>query len=528
MWYRRSGAGRRLWAAYYARQLRVELRSEAALADFERIADVPLPTTFRLRRGLDAADAAGVAAAVAGAAAPTGWCDAASPLGSIFQAAAGLDRAALSKGGVGRGDAAAERLARELPARARAAQLCRQEAVSALPVAALRVAPGSRCLDMCASPGSKTMQLLEAVGATGCVFANDADPRRARTLLAALERHGRLGVGGEAPADADSRRSLVVTCHRGEAYPSPRRGRRFDAVLADVPCSGDGTCRKDASVLPRFSPAAANALHATQLAIAWRGLQLLEVGGLMAYSTCSLNPIEDEAVVAALLRRGGGNVALEEWPAEVLPRFRRRGGLRTWGVADVVQGGGEAGTGAERDGEEAGGESDGNDCEDEPRLRWHARGAAAARRAGFKAAVESMWPPTEDEVAAMGLSRCSRVLPGDNDTGGFFVALLRKTGELAGGEEERASTQEGRHSAAAAKLAARGPSGTRELGALRATEVLLPTGEVGASGEAPRAEADTVVLARADGSLFAASSALADFGVGGEGGLCILAAGVPI
>ena len=52
-------------------------------------------------------------------------------------------------------------------------------------------------------------------------------------------------------------------------------------------------------MLPRFSPKAANDLHPTQVAIAWRGLQLLKVGGLMAFSTCSLNPIEDEAVVAA-------------------------------------------------------------------------------------------------------------------------------------------------------------------------------------------------------------------------------------
>ena len=57
-------------------------------------------------------------------------------------------------------------------------------------------------------------------------------------------------------------------------------------MLADVPCSGDGTIRKDPSVLPRWTPAVSNQIHAAQLEIAWRGLELLRVGGLMAYSTC--------------------------------------------------------------------------------------------------------------------------------------------------------------------------------------------------------------------------------------------------
>ena len=81
-------------------------------------------------------------------------------------------------------------------------------------------------------------------------------------------------------------------------------------------------------------------LHHTQLEIAWRGVELLKVGGLMCYSTCSLNPIEDEAVVAELLRRAEairpGAVQLEKWPASLLPGLVRRPGLSSWGVADHV------------------------------------------------------------------------------------------------------------------------------------------------------------------------------------------------
>ena len=56
------------------------------------------------------------------------------------------------------------------------------------------------------------------------------------------------------------------------------------------------------------------------------------------YSTCSLNPIEDEAVVAALLERADalcpGAIELEEWPADLLPKLIRRRGTRSWLVAD--------------------------------------------------------------------------------------------------------------------------------------------------------------------------------------------------
>ena len=496
MWYRRSGSGRRLWADYYAKQLAAVLETPAARAVFARTASDPLPTTFRLRRGLRDAGRAEVTAAVACGASPIAWADA--TLGVFFQAAPGLDRAALAKGGTAHGDVAAERLAKELPRRALAAQLCRQEVVSALPVAAMKVQRGARCLDLCASPGSKTMQLLEAVGSKGCVFANDADPRRARQLLDSLARHGRLGAK-EAPRSADCRGRLIVTCHRGEAFPEGDHGH--DNVLADVPCSGDGTSRKDASVLPRFSPKAANDLHPTQVAIAWRGLQLLKVGGLMAFSTCSLNPIEDEAVVAALLRHAKGIVSLEEWPEDVLPQFKRRSGLKAWGVSDATDGNDSSGEAI--DGDSSSGDDDG------VRLRWHAT-YAAAKKAGFRSACESMWPPSAAEAASMHLERCSRVLPADNDTGGFFVALLRKTGEIDDGERTEESVE----------LAARGPSGTRELGALPEHEELMPV---------EMDEGNRVAVLRRkrdDGERFGGNLALMDYNFwGASAKLSVLAAG---
>ena len=149
----------------------------------------------------------------------------------------------------------------------------------------------------------------------------------------------------------------------------------------------------------------------------------------MCYSTCSLNPIEDEAVVAALLERAARStdaemqspaVEIEPWPEDLLPALRRRPGLPTWRVCDHVDGG-----------HVDGGSNDDDDDDDGPRLRWH-RDYDAAVAAGMPHAARSMWPPSHgsEGVAPQHLERCSRLLPHDQDTGGFFIALLRKRAPL--------------------------------------------------------------------------------------------------
>jgi 16S rRNA C967 or C1407 C5-methylase (RsmB/RsmF family) len=121
--------------------------------------------------------------------------------------------------------------------------ITRQEAVSMIPPLLLGVQPGHRVLDMCAAPGSKTSQLLEALHAApggtlpaGFVMANDSDLKRCNLLTHQTKRAGSAG--------------LIVTNHDAATFPELRDGGaaggplRFDRVLADVPCSGDGTIRK--------------------------------------------------------------------------------------------------------------------------------------------------------------------------------------------------------------------------------------------------------------------------------------------
>ena len=415
LWFRKCGFGPELFRQYYDAVLG-DAADAAAMRECMR---TPLPLTFRLCRA--APGAAEAAAALERALVEQGLAERVGALdcggddgpfaGGAWEAAGG---AAARKRRADR-SSVEEALLRALEGATGAAAAARQETVSMLPVLALQPRAGEAVADLCAAPGSKTMMILEAVGEHGFVVANDADPRRLRTLTDCLTRHGRRAPSAPARCCA-----LAAVNHGGQAVPLPQKpfgrcgaGRSttrvgFDRVLADVPCSGDGTVRKDSSVLPRWTPGVGNALHATQLAIALRGVELLRVGGTMVYSTCSLNPIEDEAVVAEVLRRARGAVKVAAWPAGVADGFVRRPGLTTWRVADHAI----------------------DDDEEEASLRWYET-RADAKAAGMRPAPQrSMFAPAKlSDGMRTQLQRCSRIAPHDNNSGGFFVAVLKKVAE---------------------------------------------------------------------------------------------------
>lgn len=122
----------------------------------------------------------------------------------------------------------------------------------------------------------------------------------------------------------------------------------FDRILADVPCSGDGTLRKCPDIWPRWTSKLGRGNHDLQKRILRRGLELLRVPASsedpdlprLVYSTCSLNPVEDEAVVASILVACKRAVRLVEPELMCLPGseaakaggFVARPGLKSWRV----------------------------------------------------------------------------------------------------------------------------------------------------------------------------------------------------
>ena len=147
----------------------------------------------------------------------------------------------------------------------------RQEVVSTVPVALLRIEPQHVVLDLCAAPGSKTLQALETAGA---VVANELSASRACVLARRCSLHERAA-------------SAAVVQHKAQTFPDSAVG--FDRIICDVPCSGDGTMRKHPEKWRSWSPHLGRELHSRQLQIALRAMALLKVGGLMSQSWIQLN-----------------------------------------------------------------------------------------------------------------------------------------------------------------------------------------------------------------------------------------------
>ena len=248
-------------------------------------------------------------------------------------------------------------------------RLTRQEASSMLPVLALGAKPGHVVLDMCASPGSKTTQIAEHLGESGLILANEVVNSRVNMLVTNVQRHGSM--------------SVAVVHHDGRHIPRvPMSG--FDRILVDAPCTGSGTTRKNPDVWGKWLPSGGRSLHDLQVALLSKASALVKPGGRVVYSTCSLDPIEDEAVVAAVLR---SNDAMSLLPVSPL-------------LADVP-------------GEE--GRTDWSNLNDDGGL-------------SEEEFSESMLSPKESEIAEQ-LTRCMRVWNDSIGGGGFFLAVLEKSAD---------------------------------------------------------------------------------------------------
>ncbi|KAI1133582.1 S-adenosyl-L-methionine-dependent methyltransferase [Nemania abortiva] len=325
--------------------------------------------------------------------------------------------------------------------------ISRQELVSMIPPLVMDLKPGMTVLDLCAAPGSKSAQLLEMIHsgeearirkfmesfgeetalpgneqedvdptedstddgrATGLLIANDVEYKRCHMLVHQLKRL--------------SSPNLIVTNHDATLFPPLRispdpakpnapRYLKFDRILADVPCSGDGTLRKNIDLWKYWQPGNALGLHATQSRILVRALQMLKVGGRVVFSTCSMNPVENESVVVSAIERCGGPNVIEIIDCkDRLPLLKRYPGMHQWQVMD----------------------KSGKIWNNWEEVQQHVlNGGQAPGKIS-----QTMFPrPDTSDCSGLPLDRCMRVYAHQQDTGGFFITVLEKKREFKAKEE---------------------------------------------------------------------------------------------
>ncbi|PBJ72690.1 hypothetical protein BCY84_15255 [Trypanosoma cruzi cruzi] len=266
--------------------------------------------------------------------------------------------------------------------------LTRQETVSMLPPVLLQVRPGHRVLDMCAAPGSKTSQILEALIPSmedGVVVANDINTSRLDVLLHQTNR------------SAAAHSHLIVTSYDATQFPLLPSESKFDRVLCDVMCSGDGTLRKSMDMWPRWNVFQGAELHNTQIRVLLRGMMLCKKGGIVVYSTCSLNPVEDEAVVSECLLQAKGAFRLMD-PTSLVPGLVAAPGLDDWSLLTK-----------------------------DLKARLHTMEEAqvfAETSASNGISYRATMFPNKARLQEQNIHYTRRVLPHLQDTGGFFVAVM--------------------------------------------------------------------------------------------------------
>ncbi|MBX9681549.1 MAG: 16S rRNA (cytosine(967)-C(5))-methyltransferase RsmB [Gemmataceae bacterium] len=148
---------------------------------------------------------------------------------------------------------------------------------------ALNPLPGTRVLDLCAAPGGKTTHLAELMKNEGEIIASDLDEFRLDLAMQSCER---LGIS-------------IVSAHPMTPESTPPEGP-FDGILVDVPCSNTGVLGRRAEARWRLKPSDIRRLVPQQTQLLTEACKRLKPGGLVVYSTCSIEPEENLAVVESV------------------------------------------------------------------------------------------------------------------------------------------------------------------------------------------------------------------------------------
>ncbi len=175
-----------------------------------------------------------------------------------------------------------------------------QELASMLSIIALAPKLNELILDLCASPGSKTSQMASQMQNTGTIIANDVNIGRIQILASNLERCGVTNT-------IITRDDGIRLCEKLNL-----EGLKFDKILLDAPCSGEGTMRGSPKTCLMWNPNTIKSLSKLQKKLFKNAFEILKNNGEIVYSTCTHAPEENEEVVDFALKEFGDKIKIEE------------------------------------------------------------------------------------------------------------------------------------------------------------------------------------------------------------------------
>lgn len=283
--------------------------------------------------------------------------------------------------------------------------ILRQELVAMIPVNLVKIEDDDIILDMCAAPGNKTVQALEimeekarlkSILPRGVIIANEIEPKRASNMSHFFKTQFPMNI--------------IVTNHSGESLPLIQKSDyKPNIVICDVPCSGDGTLRKNKAMRKRWKIDFGYQNHPLQISLLERAVNQCTNDGFIIYSTCAINPIENEAVVASILEKYKDKVELVNAVKEINDmKIKYTEGLTKWKVCV--------------------------NWDDPEKLEW-AYEFSEVKNNKDNLIKKTMFHETytksnfESNVYLkdpLNLRRCFRIYSHQNNTGSFFIAILHK------------------------------------------------------------------------------------------------------
>jgi len=178
--------------------------------------------------------------------------------------------------------------------------------------ALLDAQPGERILDVCAAPGGKTLLLAEAMQGVGELLAIDKQAGRIKLLKENLTRMNQAWV-----------KTMTRDAHALHDI-AQADAAKFDGILLDVPCSNTGVLRRRPEARWRYNAAAIKQLNILQTGLLDATIELLKPGGRLVYSTCSIEPHENERLVETWIsQRSSGSLGKTH---RILPGERQSDG----------------------------------------------------------------------------------------------------------------------------------------------------------------------------------------------------------